>query len=392
MMRAGTAWLVLALLLTGCARQADTSAPAPGPAQAATGRLGQLLADPGGRGFARALEPRELVFPRDHGPHHEFRHEWWYFTGHLRAPGGERFGFELTFFRFALAPPEFPEPGGAVRSAWRTREIYSAHFAITDLGQREFRFAESYARGALGLAGAQVLPLRVWVDDASLETRADGRWRLHARSPDDELTLDLQARQRPVLNGDRGFSRKSTATGAASYYYSMPRLEARGHLVRRREGAVASERFELDGLVWLDREWGSGALGAEQAGWDWFALQLDDGSTLMFYALRRRDGRRDAFSAGTWVDRAGHSRSLGGEDVLIEVTDHWESPRGGRYPARWRLAVPELALELEISPELADQELETTPRYWEGAVTVRGSHRGARTAGQGYVELVGYAR
>lgn len=395
-MRPWPASLVLVLLLAACARERAPGAQPPHDAEpAAAGRLGRLLADPGGEGFARVLGPRELEFPRDHGPHPAFRHEWWYFTGHLQGRGGERFGFELTFFRFALAPGASPDAGEAAQSAWRAQQIYSAHFALTDPGRREFRFTERYARGALGLAGAQAQPLRVWVEDWSLEARPDGTWRLQARSAEDELALDLRAAQPPVPNGERGFSRKSGEAGAASYYYSMPRLEARGQLLRRRitaRGTVERERFELDGLVWLDREWGSGALGAAQVGWDWFALQLEDGSSLMFYALRHRDGGRDAYSAGTWVDAAGRSRALASEEVAIEVTDHWESPRGGRYPAGWRLRVPALALELEIEPELADQELDTSPRYWEGAVSVTGTRGGARASGRGYVELVGYAR
>lgn len=405
-MRRATAAVVLMLLLTACARERAPAAQASDRAEPGVpaGRLGRLLGDPGGEGFARALGPRELVFPPDHGPHPEFRHEWWYFTGHLQGRSGERFGFELTFFRFALAPPRPAGMAGALRpgaapevveSSWRARQIYSAHFAITDPGRREFRFTERYARGAVGLAGAQAQPLRVWVGDWSLEARADGSWCLHTRTPEDELTLELRALLPPVPNGERGFSRKSAEVGAASYYYSIPRLEARGQLLRRRaaaRGGPEIERLELGGLAWLDREWGSGALGAAQAGWDWFALQLDDGSSLMFYALRRHDGRRDGFSAGTWVDPAGRSRALANEEVVIEVTDRWESPRGGRYPARWRLRVPALALELLLEPELADQELDTSPRYWEGAVSVAGTRRGMPTAGRGYVELVGYAR
>jgi predicted secreted hydrolase len=120
-------------------------------------------------------------------------------------------------------------------------------------------------------------------------------------------------------------------------------------------------------------------------------LQLDDDSALMFYALRTREGR-DALSAGTWIAADGRTRPLRNEDVQIDVLDHWSSPRGGRYPARWRLRVPSLALDLDVRPVLADQELDTDPRYWEGAVDVRGAREGREIGGRGYVELVGYAR
>jgi len=188
------------------------------------------------------------------------------------------------------------------------------------------------------------------------------------------------------LNGDGGLSRKADVPGAASYYYSMPRLQAAGRLTRQ---GVA---VPVAGQVWLDREWGSGSLGADSQGWDWFALDLDDGSTLMFYALRDRQGRRDAHSAGTFVDAAGQATPLRNADVAIDVLGYWNSPRGGRYPAQWRVRVAALQLELTVTPLLADQELSTQPRYWEGAVRVQGVRGVAPVSAQGYVELVGYAQ
>jgi predicted secreted hydrolase len=148
----------------------------------------------------------------------------------------------------------------------------------------------------------------------------------------------------------------------------------------------------VSGVVWLDREWGSGSLGADQQGWDWFALDLDDGSTLMFYALRDRDGRRDVHSAGTFVDAAGEVTPLRNDDVEITVQRHWRSPRGGQYPAQWTLRVRSQDLQLNVMPLLADQELSTQPRYWEGAVQVTGQRHGTPVSAQGYVELVGYAQ
>jgi predicted secreted hydrolase len=326
--------------------------------------------------FAVADAPRTFEFPADHGPHPAFRHEWWYFTGHLEAGSGERFGFELTFFRFALTPV-VPETG----SAWRTNQIFAAHFAVTDLDRRQFRFEERYSRGALGLAGAQTVPLRVWVENWALDApEASAPWKLHASAQGYELSLDAQALSAPVLNGDAGLSRKSSDSGAASYYYSIPRMALRGQLVR--DGRT----FEVQGEAWLDREWGSGALSPNQSGWDWFALQFDDGGALMFYSLRQRNGAQDAASAGTWIGPDGAVRYLTSADVRIQVLDHWDSPRGGRYPSRWRVEIPRLMLDAEVRPLLADQELQTNPRYWEGAVAIMGER-----PGKGYVELVGYA-
>jgi len=364
---------------------------------AALANPGALPAPAAGSAFAQALEPRRFDFPRDHGPHPDFRQEWWYVTGNLDAADGERFGFELTFFRFALSPPGAPSAASAAaaagpRSAWRAREIYMAHFAITDLAQGRFRFAQQLERAALGLAGAQAQPLRVWVDDwwlagaGAVDSPAGPPWKLHAAQALYELELELTPQVAPVLNGAAGLSRKADEPTAASYYYSVPRLAVSGQL---RRGGTA---LAVHGEAWLDREWGSGGLGARQVGWDWFALQLNDGSTLMFYALRRRDGGEDPHSGGTWMAASGETRALRAAEVSIEVEREWRNARGERYPGGWRIRVPSLALDVEVAPVLADQELGTTPRYWEGAVDVSGARAGEHIGGRGYVELVGYAQ
>ncbi|MBS0417609.1 MAG: carotenoid 1,2-hydratase [Proteobacteria bacterium] len=340
------------------------------------------------KGFTRADAPRTFEFPRDHGPHPDFRHEWWYMTGNLDSDTGERFGFEVTVFRVGLAPPgssvgAVSDVGGTTGadavSAWRTREVYVAHFAITDVARGVFKFSDRYSRGALGLAGARADPMRAWIDDWQV-----GASKIHARGEGYELTLDVGTLGDPVLNGDHGLSRKSSEPGSASYYYSIPRIAVHGAIARG--GAIS----HVHGLAWLDREWGSGSLGAGERGWDWFAFQLQDGSTLMFYSLRQDHGTRDPNSAGTWVDASGHSRPLSNDQVSIDVIDHWTSPRGGRYPSRWRVRVPSTGLDVEVRPVLADQELATRPRYWEGAVDLRGVQSGRDISGRGYVELVGY--
>lgn len=334
-------------------------------------------------GFEQALTPHEFRFPRDHGAHPAFAHEWWYVTGHLGAPTGERFGFELTMFRIALAPAA---PAAAAEgSAWRARQMYVAHFALTDINRGQFHFQERFARAALGLSGADSEPLKVWVDDWSLGL-ADGGWQIRAAAQGYALNVRMTTDLPPILNGDRGLSQKSGDPRDASYYYSMPRLAVHGELARD------GKTLPVAGSAWVDREWGSGGLGADEAGWDWFALQLSDGSELMFYSLRRRDGRRDPHSAGTWVGPDGSARVLASGDVAINVQDYWPSPRGGRYPARWQVEVPSLGLAVNLRPVLPDQELDGRPRYWEGAVDVTGTQGARNLKGQGYVELVGYAR
>ncbi|MDB6087868.1 MAG: hydrolase [Gammaproteobacteria bacterium] len=366
----------LALALTGSA--AEGAGPMPDP--------GTLGGSPGTEGFAQVLAPREFEFPRDHGPHPEYRQEWWYVTGNLDTNTGQRFGFELTFFRFALAPGLATARDSDSR--WRTRQIYMAHFAITDVSRKQFRFTQKLSRAAVGLAGAQALPLRVWLDDWSLGTVSaadDAHWSLRAAQNGYELILDAKALLPPVLNGDRGLSRKSNEPGSASYYYSIPRVAVSGRLVR--EG----QPLDVHGLAWVDREWGSGTLGKSEQGWDWFALQLADGSALMFYALRNHDGGRDPNSAGTWVNASGQSRALSSDEVKIDVVQYWTNPRGDRYPSRWHLRVPALGIDVDVRPVLANQELTTLARYWEGAVDVTGADGDPRRGGRGYVELVGYA-
>jgi predicted secreted hydrolase len=337
------------------------------------------------RGYAKALVPREFRFPVDHGPHPEFRTEWWYYTGNLATAEGRRFGFQLTFFRSALAPAM---PVRA--SAWATRQAWLAHFTVSDIDGGDggtFRSFERWSRGALGLAGARVQPFRVWVKDWSAAAVGDQAPPLRLTAGEDHVGIDLVLQQGkpPVLQGDRGLSRKSAELGNASYYYSLTRMPAAGTV------RLGAERFAVTGLAWMDREWSTSALGKDQVGWDWFSLQLSDGRDLMLYRLRRTDGTADPASSGTVIDPTGASRTLRLTDFQIVGTRGWRSPRSGaRYPATWHVRVPAEALDLTIRPLLADQELDVSFRYWEGAVALEGTHRGRPVQGHGYVELTGY--
>ncbi|MDA0994158.1 MAG: carotenoid 1,2-hydratase [Proteobacteria bacterium] len=347
-------------------------------------RLSDLLSDGGLAGYKKATEPPVFSFPDDHGPHPDFRNEWWYVTGNLDADdgSGERFGFELTFFRFSLTP------GGTVtsESAWRTNQVYIAHFAITDVGADQFHVAQRYSRGGAGLAGATSDPFRVWVDDWKIDAASpNASWRLAAHEDDFGIDIQLKPLKRPVLNGNAGLSRKSDEPGNASFYYSISRLQSSGTVT------IGDLTYAVTGLAWLDREWSSSALSKDQRGWDWFALQLSDGSDLMFYQLRQNDGSIDIHSAGTWIDPDGNAVHLGRDDVSIWVKDYWKNDRDDRYPAAWQIDIPSIGFSLDVTPVMADQELTTNVKYWEGAVDVSGQAAGARLAGRGYVELTGYA-
>lgn len=353
-------------------------------------RLAELLRADQAESYPQALEKRRFEFPADHGPHPAYRNEWWYVTGNLDSDSGRRFGFELTIFRFALSAE--PAAAGESTSAWRSNQVFIGHLALTDEANERFHVAQRFSRGSLGLAGATTQPFRVWIDDWTLtetssnaEYRHGPPWRLRASDGDFALSLRLTPLKAPVLNGVDGLSQKAAEPGNASYYYSVTRLKTDGTIY------ADGEEHRVNGLSWLDREWGSNALSPEQSGWDWFALQLADGTDLMFYNLRRIDGSQDRHSAGTLTLADGSSIYLAHDDLSIEVLDTWDSPHGGRYPSAWRLGVPQQQMQLRIEPILPAQELITTVRYWEGAVDVTGTRGEEPIVGRGYVELTGYA-
>jgi predicted secreted hydrolase len=264
-----------------------------------------------------------------------------------------------------------------------------AHFTISDIAAGRFHAFERTSRGALDLAGAKTAPWRTWVLDWSAVGPDDVSTALpfHLRAGEGNISLDLSLEQgkSPVLEGDRGLSKKGPEPDNASYYYSLTRMPTSGILT------VQGERFEVRGESWMDREWSTRALSSEQVGWNWFALRLDDGRELMFFHLRRRDGKKDAWSSGTLVDRDGTSRPLRADDVTVEPIGLWTSRRSNtEYPASFRLVVPAAALDLRVLPLLADQELDLTFRYWEGAVRIEGTAAGSTAKGLGYLELTGY--
>jgi predicted secreted hydrolase len=339
--------------------------------------------------FARALAPRPFALPQDHGPHADYQTEWWYYTGQLAAADTRRFGFQLTFFRRGLAPGE---PAGAATLA--THQVYFAHFALTDVAADRHVFFERFARGAGGLAGATGAPYTVWLEDWRVQALdADGaRVRLAASDGGHALDLVLASRKPLVAHGDRGLSAKSGEPGNASYYVGYTRLAAEGRLTLGDPAGTAGAPLAVRGEAWFDHEWSTSALGAGARGWDWFSLQLSDGRELMCFQIRRDDGGRDPASSGTLVDPQGGTRRLGRDDVQIDVLDHWTSPQtGARYPARWRLRVPALALDVRVEPWIPGQEMRTSFLYWEGAVRLQGTSAGGPVTGQGYVELTGYA-
>jgi predicted secreted hydrolase len=265
--------------------------------------------------------------------------------------------------------------------------------ALSDLDRGRFRYAEKVSRAGLGKAGADAGRLHVWIDRWTAEAASSPHEHHRLLAVTDEFSLDLAVTpgKPPVVHGEDGVSRKGTARPQTSHYYSFPRLDTAGTLT------VGGEQFAVNGVSWMDHEFGSGDLGEDLVGWDWFSIQLTNKTELMLYRLRRADGTVAPVSSGTAVFPDGRTRHLASNEMQVAVLDHWSSPSsGGRYPSRWRVTVPALALTLDVHPLLADQELTTSHStqvtYWEGAVEVSGQLRGAPVAGQGYVELTGYAK
>jgi predicted secreted hydrolase len=339
-----------------------------------------------GEEWKQAIGPRTWSFPRDHGAHPEFRTEWWYFTGNLRDGTGNRYGYQLTFFRqgVRLKPAN---PG----NPWSLRDLYPAHFAMTDVRNGSFRFAEQVTRSGPGLSGAAADRMNVWNLGWSATMKGDVIV-LHAAHEGVELSLELKPRKPLVLHGERGLSRKGPGEGQASYYYSFTDLATRG-MIRTADSQMP---VPVEGMSWFDQEFGSNILSKDQIGWDWFSLHLSDGRDLMLYFLRKKDGTVEKESSGTLVEPDGKARHLKLGEIQLEALGTWKSPRsGGVYPDRWRIRIPAAGIDLQIAPLVAAQELitvgSTDVTYWEGAVDGNGSSTGKPVSCEGYVEMTGYA-
>lgn len=346
--------------------------------------------------FSRATEPGAIEFPRDRGAHNDYQTEWWYYTGNLATKEGRRFGFQLTFFRRAVGPvqPAAEDPMSTdskpvdwpTPSNWRTNQIYFAHFAVSDIDDDRFYYHESFSRGAAGLAGAQSDPYHVWLENWHARKIAPGVVHLYAKDNAVTLDLELQETLPPVLHGDRGLSAKGPEPGNASYYYSIIRQITKGHLT------VQGEVYEVTGLSWKDHEYSTSALSPGSVGWDWFSLQFDDATALMFFQIRRADGTLEPASSGSFVHADGTVQHLTREDWQLEITDNWTSPASGAvYPVGWHIMIEVVDLSISGHALISDQELTVSVTYWEGAVAFTGTRSGQPVNAEGYVEMTGYA-
>ena len=343
-------------------------------------------------GFLSVSGPCNLVFPKDHGSHPGYRTEWWYYTGNLEAETGDRYGFQLTFFRSQINAPgaekRWPQPP----SVWRTRQIYLGHAAITDIFYKRHLQSELMARGTLGMAGVsqEAIDTIVFIKNWSAKIGVD-RHLLKTVSDDFSYELTLKPVKPPVLHGQAGYSRKGSTPERASCYYSLPRLKTEGALT------ISGKTIPVRGLSWMDHEFSTAPLEPGIVGWDWFSLQLSDQTEIMLFLLRNEEGRFNPASSGTFIDVSGKPRHLTKDDFRVDVLDSWKSPRSQAvYPVHWRLTVFPLAIQLTVQANISDQEMQTPATtgvtYWEGSISINGSVGKYPVKGSGYVELTGYAK
>lgn len=328
-----------------------------------------------------------VTLPRDLAAHKDAQTEWWYYTGHAETTSGREFGFELVFFKRRTDLDSF----SIVPLRILGNPYYFAHFAITDIADRKFRY--SHRKSANGILDAPAAMseshYHLRLGDWSIR-EAGGSHILRSTIGDDLLfEATLTPQKAVVLNGRNGVSFKDD--GEASRYFSYTRMDLEGDLTL----GTSVEHFT--GSAWMDREFGTWKPTENQKGWDWFSIQLDNETELMCYQLRNSKGELSPFSSGTFVEADGSHAGLSSGDFSIEVLDTWKSPNSGaEYPSRWLVKVPSRKLELEIAPVLRDQELDTRGTtmivYWEGSCRVMGTADGREIRGRAYVELVGYDR
>jgi len=332
-----------------------------------------------------AAPGRPIVLPADHASHPDYKVEWWYYTGNLDSTGARRFGYQLTFFRVGVDPaPTNP-------SRWAVRDLFMTHLALTDADGKRYRFVDRINRSGPGWAGAATDGYRVWNEGWQAGRGPDAVHRLVASTKDFGIDLRLDEGRRAVFHGDHGYSRKGSAAGNASFYYSLTRMPTQGTVT------IDGRAIEVSGQSWMDHEFGTTFLETDQVGWDWFSVQLDDGRDLMLFQLRRRDGSVDPRSSGTLVEPDGAARHIAFDSGFsIEPGRVWtSSASGGRYPVEWQVRLPRESIDLSVRAVLDDQELRTGQstgiNYWEGAIDVKGRANGRPVQGRGYLEMTGYS-
>lgn len=324
-------------------------------------------------------------FPQDYFNHEDFQTEWWYYTGNVRSADGHRLGYELTFFRQGISRADDAHP-------WFVHDVWMAHLALSDIDGQRFYNEERLNRTGPGLAGVDSQTGLVW----------NGNWQAHITEREEDLrgigdkfglTLKLMPTKPPTIHGANGISQKAEGAGHASQYFSLTRLTTKGSI------DIDGKAYQVDGTSWMDHEFFTSSMAANETGWDWLSIQLGDGDELMLYRLRHGDGTIDPYSSGTYIDATGKSLFLSSKDFAMtpaaDSAGKWLSPATrASYPLHWHVSIPLLKMELDVTSPLKNQELTGSfgPSYWEGAIDVRGQRNYSPLRGLGYLEMTGYAQ
>lgn len=323
-------------------------------------------------GFASVVPGKVLEFPRDYGPHPDYRIEWWYLTANLQDATGAAWGAQWTLFRQTVTP-------GAQQAGWASQEIWMGHAAVTSAGTH--RYAEKFGRGGVGQAGVDAQPFHAWIDSwemrglEAFDAKMVSPLVVSASGADFSYALTLEADRPLVLQGEGGYSKKSER-GQASYYYSQPYYRASGAIM------LGDRQVAVTGRAWMDREWSSQPLASDQTGWDWFSLHLEAGEKVMLFRLRQKDGRN--YFAGNWIDRNGRSEPLAANIIAMTPTGFTEI-NGRKLPTSWTVEIADRGLKIDSVPLNAKSWMGTRFAYWEGPISFRGSQSGV-----GYLEMTGY--
>lgn len=333
--------------------------------------------------FARVVPGQAIEWPTDSGAHPSYRTEWWYATGWLETPDHQPLGFQITFFRSNTGKSQG-------KSAFDPSQLIIAHAALSDPAYGRLVHDQNIARQGFGLAYAKQGNTDVRLDAWRMTRAADGSYSVVADAAGFALHLTFTPTQPPMIQGDRGYSRKGPLPEQASDYYSEPQLKVTGSVVRPSASAKMNASVDVTGHAWLDHEWSSTLLSHDAVGWDWLGANLDDGSALMAFKVRARDGHA-VWAHAALRDPDGRTTQFGPGDVEFTPERQWRSPRTDTvYPVAMTVRVGDLRWRL--SPLIEDQELDsrdsTGALYWEGAVTLSGNQK----PGRGYLELTGYAK
>lgn len=366
--------LLPCVLLSGCFNNSEKP----------TAGMGQLL-DGDTDGYSPVVPGITLSFPEDHQAHNSFRQEWWYLTANLTTETGEQLGMQWTQFRIALAPPKTTEKTTEVSAkavsptnSWQTEQLYMSHTALTSTN--EHLAAERWSRGNANFSGTQANPLIIQQDDWQWRSNNQQLFpaTLNVTTADFSYQLQLDSQAPFQLQGDNGYSRKNATGTVASYYYSQPFIQVSGSIERN------GKTIKVSGDAWLDREWSSQFLSKTQQGWDWFALRLNDGSALMLFQLRDNSGKQQDFYSAKRMYPDGSGTLISSDQISMTATD-WQQTESGRYPVAWDISIESESIKISTQALNADANMPLSVPYWEGPITISGSH-----SGMGYMELTGY--